>query len=63
VERAAKRAMLKLCILVVSTVLSFAFGWAADALGADFFWSFLVSGVGAVFGCWAGWKLYQTYLR
>jgi len=53
--------MLKLCILVVSTVLSFATGWAADALGADFFWSFIVSGVGAGVGCWLGWWLYRRY--
>ncbi|MEY4488227.1 MAG: hypothetical protein RIQ79_735 [Verrucomicrobiota bacterium] len=54
--------MLKLSILVVSTVLSFAVGYGADALGADFFWSFLLSGVGAVAGCWLGWWLHRRFL-
>ncbi len=53
--------MLKLCILVMSSVLSYGFWWAADTLGADFFTSFLVSGAGAIFGCWVGWKIYQRY--
>jgi MFS-type transporter involved in bile tolerance (Atg22 family) len=55
--------MLKLSILVVSTVMSFAVGYGADALGCDMFVSFLLSGVGAIFGCWLGWWLYKRFLE
>ena len=55
--------MLKLSIFVTSGVLSYAFWWATDALGADFFVSFLISGVGAIVGCWVGWKIYQRFLN
>ncbi len=55
--------MLKLCILVVSTVLSLAAGWAADAAGCEMLGSFLWSGLGAMFGCWAGWWLHERFLR
>jgi hypothetical protein len=56
------RPMLKLSILVTSTVTSYAFWWAADALGADMFTGFLISSVGAIAGCWIGWKIYQRFL-
>jgi hypothetical protein len=55
--------VLKLSILVVSTVLSFAAGWAADEAGCYIMWSFLWSGFGAVFGCWLGWWLHERFLR
>ena len=49
--------MSKLCIFVGTTVFS-TIGWY---LGEPFgmFAAFLVSGVGSVFGVWAGWKLAQ----
>lgn len=54
--------MLKLSIFVGSGVTSYVFWWAADALGADIFVSFMVSGVGAIAGCWIGWKVCQRCL-
>lgn len=54
--------MLKLSVLATSTILSYVFWWAADALGADMFVGFLVSGVGAFVGFWLGWKIYQRFL-
>ena len=54
--------MLKLSIFVVSTLLSVAFGWLADQMGCDFFWAFLVSGVGGIIGCWLGWRLHRRFL-
>jgi hypothetical protein len=55
--------MIKLCIFVGTLLGGWVFGWAADALGCEFFASFLWSGAGSVVGCWAGWKSHQTYLR
>jgi uncharacterized membrane protein len=55
--------MLKFCILAASGIASYLFWWAAEALGAEFFVCFMVSSVGAIFGCWVGWKIYQRYLR
>jgi len=55
--------MLKLCIFGTSGVASYVFWWAADALGAPFFTSFMVSGIGSLFGCWAGWKIYQRFFN
>lgn len=49
--------MMKLCILVGTTVGSYAFYAVGDALGFSFLWSFVLSGVGSVAGVWAGWKL------
>ena len=49
--------MMKLCILVGTTVGSYAFYAVGDALGFSFLWSFVLSGVGSVVGVWAGWKL------
>ncbi|MCX6936576.1 MAG: hypothetical protein NTU80_01565 [Verrucomicrobia bacterium] len=54
--------MLKLFILVFSTVLSGALGYGADAPGCDFFRSFIWSGVGAMAGCWLGWWLHRHFL-
>ena len=51
--------MRKLCILVGTTLGSYA-GWAlADLLGWSFFVCFLVSGVGSVVGVYVGWKVAQ----
>ena len=51
--------MTKLCIFAGTTILSYA-GWAlGEALGFEFFWSFVLSGVGSIVGVWAGWKLAQ----
>ncbi|MFT3784293.1 MAG: hypothetical protein QM790_19975 [Nibricoccus sp.] len=55
--------MLKLCIFVLSAVVSYGFWFAADALGASFFTSFMISGVGALVGCWVGWKIYQRFFN
>jgi len=54
--------MLKLSALFTSTVVSYGFWWVADVLGASFFTSFMISGIGAIVGCWLGWKIYQRYL-
>lgn len=56
------RNMAKLSILVTSSVLSYAFWWAADAVGFDFMTAFVISGIGAIAGCVAGWKIYLRYL-
>jgi len=53
--------MAKLCIFGTSGVLSYAFYFAADALGAEMFTSFMISGVGSLVGCWLGWKIYQRF--
>ena len=58
---AQRDGMLKLCIFVGSGVLSYIFWWAAAALGADLFTSFVISGVGAILGCWVGWKVYLRF--
>jgi uncharacterized membrane protein YfcA len=54
-------AMTKLCIFAGTTILGYA-GWAlGDALGLEFIWSFLLSGVGSIVGVYAGWKLAQKF--
>jgi len=53
--------MLKLCIFGTSGVASYVFWWAAAALGADMFTSFVISSVGTIAGCWVGWKIYQRF--
>ena len=53
--------MLKLCIFDTSGVASYVFWWAAAALGADMFTSFVISSVGTIAGCWVGWKIYQRF--
>jgi len=55
--------MATLCILVSSAVFSTAFWFLGDLLGFEFFTSFLLSGLGAILGCWPGWWVYQRYLR
>jgi hypothetical protein len=55
--------MLKLSISITSLVLSYVFWWGADELGCAFFAAFLISGVGALFGCWLGWWLHERFLR
>jgi hypothetical protein len=55
--------MVKLLIFVGTTLGGFAFGWAASALGCEIFGAFMWSGLGSIVGCWAGWKVYQTYFR
>jgi len=57
----AKITMVKLCIFVGTTVGSCAFGYAGDALGLSFLWSFMLSGVGGVLGVYAGWKVGHYY--
>lgn len=51
--------MNKLCILVGTTVFGIAGSMLAGALGMDTFslGGFLLSGVGSIFGVWAGWKV------
>ena len=53
--------MAKLCIFGTSGVASYGLYFAADALGADMFTSFMISGVGSIVGCWLGWKIYQRF--
>lgn len=49
--------MKKLCILGGTTIGSYLFYAAGEALGFGFFGSFLLSGVGSIVGVFAGWKL------
>lgn len=49
--------MKKLCIFAGTTVGSYAFYAAGEALGFGFFGSFMLSGVGSIVGVYAGWKL------
>lgn len=53
--------MVKLCIFVGTSVGGLAFGYAGDALGMSFLWSFILSGVGSVLGVYAGWKIAQHF--
>ena len=53
--------MVKLCIFVGTTIGGMAFGYAGDALGFSFLWSFILSGVGSVVGVYVGWKVAQYY--
>lgn len=55
--------MAKLCIFVGVTAFGSVFGYGAAALGCDLFAAFLWGGAGSLVGCWAGWKVYQVYLR
>ena len=54
--------MAKLCIFTGMLVVSTAFGLGADALGCGLFGSFLVSGLGALIGCVAGWWVHRRFL-
>jgi hypothetical protein len=50
--------MMKLCILVGTTVGSYACWALGDSvLGLSFGWSFVLSGIGSIVGVVAGWKL------
>ena len=49
--------MVKLCIFVGTTVLSYAFWYLGERVGFEFFGCFLLSGVGSVLGVWLGWKV------
>ena len=49
--------MMKLCILVGTTVVSTAFWYLGELVGLEFFGCFLLSGVGSVVGVWGGWKV------
>jgi predicted branched-subunit amino acid permease len=53
--------MVKLCIFVGTSVGGLVFGYAGDALGFSFLWSFILSGIGSVVGVYAGWKIAQRY--
>ncbi len=55
--------MTKLCIFVGVTLFGILGSVLAGALGMDTFslGSFLLSGVGSVFGVWAGWKFAQRF--
>jgi len=55
--------MRSICIFGTSAALSYVFWWAADALGASFFASFMISGVGSIVGCWLGWKAYRRFFE
>ena len=54
--------MVKFCIFTGMLVLSTGFGMGADALGCSFFWSFMISGVGGMAGCVAGWWVHRRFL-
>lgn len=49
--------MNKLCILVGTTVVGYAGWFLGEAVGLDFAWCFVLSGIGSIVGVWAGWKL------
>lgn len=51
----------KLCIFAGTTVFSYVGWYLGVLLGFEFFGCFLVSGVGCVFGVWAGWKVAQRF--
>jgi hypothetical protein len=57
------RGVAKLCIFAASTAACYGFWWLADCFGADFFTAFMISGVGALVGCWIGWKLYLRFFN
>lgn len=45
------------------SIVGFAFGWAADALGCGIMAAFFWSGVGSMLGCWLGWWIHNRYLQ
>lgn len=55
--------MTKLCIFVGMTLFGILGSVLAGALGMDTFslGSFFLSGLGSVFGVWAGWKFAQRF--
>ena len=48
--------MLKLCILVGTTLGGYAGWWLGDALGLGLAGAFLLSGAGSLVGVYAGWR-------
>lgn len=57
------RAVAKLCMFLGVSIVGFAFGWVADALGCGIMAAFFWSGVGSMLGCWLGWKIHNRYLQ
>lgn len=55
--------MTKLCIFAGTTIFGILGSVLAGYLGMDTFslGNFLLSGVGSIFGVWAGWKVAQKY--
>ena len=53
---------MKYIFVTGGVVSSLGKGLTAAALGADMFVGFLISSVGAIAGCWLGWKIYQRFL-
>jgi uncharacterized membrane protein YfcA len=53
--------MVKLCILVISTLGGYLFWYLGERLGLEFVGCFLLSGLGSVVGVFAGWKLAQRF--
>ncbi len=53
--------MNKLCIFVGTTIVGYAGWFLGEALGFEFFGSFLLSGLGSILGVWAGWKVGQRF--
>lgn len=53
--------MLKLCILVSSTLFSYA-GWYLGSQFGGMMTAFFVSGVLSLVGVWAGWAFHRRYL-
>jgi len=51
----------KLCILVGTTIGSYAFWYAGELFGLEFVGCFLLSGVGSILGVYGGWKVAQHY--
>lgn len=53
--------MMKLCIFAGTTLFSYAGWYLGELAGLGFLGCFLVSGVGSIFGVWAGWKIALKY--
>lgn len=53
--------MNRLCIFVGMTVMSYVGWYAGEAVGFDFFGSFMVSGVFSIVGVWLGWRFAQRH--
>jgi hypothetical protein len=51
----------KLCIFVGMTVMGYVGWFAGDAVGLEFFGSFITSGIFSMVGVWLGWKIAQRY--
>ena len=53
--------MAKLCIIVMSTLVSWLAWYAAEWCGFEFFGCFVISSLGALLGCWPGWLIYRRF--